>query len=187
MLPIETRNEIIGLLKREVVPAMGCTEPVAVSLCTAKAVEILGCVPQRIEVRLSPNVLKNAMGVGIPGTGMVGLPIAIALGALVGRSEYSLEVLKDTTPQAVEQGRRMIEEKRINVSLKEGACDVLHIEVEAATDTDRAVAVISGSHTNFVFLQRNDEVLLDNNRAKDAVSENAADIELSMRKVWELI
>ena len=185
MLPIETRNEIIGLLKREVVPAMGCTEPVAVSLCTAKAVEILGCVPQRIEVRLSPNVLKNAMGVGIPGTGMVGLPIAIALGALVGRSEYSLEVLKDTTPQAVEQGRRMIEEKRINVFLKEGACDVLHIEVEAATDTDRAVAVISGSHTNFIFLQRNDEVLLDNNRAKDAVSENAADVELSMRKVWE--
>lgn len=185
MLPIETRNEIIGLLKREVVPAMGCTEPVAVSLCTAKAVEILGCVPQRIEVRLSPNVLKNAMGVGIPGTGMVGLPIAVALGALVGRSEYSLEVLKDTTPQAVEQGRRMIEEKRINVSLKESACDVLHIEVEAATDTDRAVAVISGSHTNFVFLQRNDEVLLDNNRAKDAVSENAADVELSMRKVWE--
>ena len=185
MLPIETRNEIIGLLKREVVPAMGCTEPVAVSLCTAKAVEILGCVPQRIEVRLSPNVLKNAMGVGIPGTGMVGWPIAVALGALVGRSEYSLEVLKDTTPQAVEQGRRMIEEKRINVSLKEGACDVLHIEVEAATDTDRAVAVISGSHTNFVFLQRNDEVLLDNNRAKDAVRENAAEIELSMRKVWE--
>jgi L-cysteine desulfidase len=125
------------------------------------------------------------MGVGIPGTGMVGLPIAVALGALVGRSEYSLEVLKETTPQAVEQGKRMIEEKRINVSLKEGACDVLHIEVEAATDTDRAVAVISGSHTNFVFLQRNDEVLLDNNRAKDAVSENAADIELSMHKVWE--
>ena len=118
MLPLETRNEITKLIKREVVPAMGCTEPVAVSLCTAKAVEILGCVPQNINVKLSPNVLKNAMGVGIPGTGMVGLPIAVALGALVGRSEYSLEVLKDTTPQAVEQGKRMIEEKRINVSLK---------------------------------------------------------------------
>ena len=116
MLPLETRNEIIRLLNREVVPAMGCTEPVAVSLCTAKAVEILGCVPQNINVKLSPNVLKNAMGVGIPGTGMVGLPIAVALGALVGRSEYRLEVLKDTTPQAVEQGKRMIDEKRINVS-----------------------------------------------------------------------
>ena len=185
MLPIETRNEISGLLKREVVPAMGCTEPVAVSLCTAKAVEILGCVPQHIDVRLSPNVLKNAMGVGIPGTGMVGLPIAVALGALVGRSEYSLEVLKETTPQAVEQGKRMIEEKRINVSLKEGACDILHIEVEVAAGNERAVAIISGSHTNFIFLQRNDEVLLDNGQTKGTVSDSKATVELTMRKVWE--
>ncbi|MBE6296517.1 MAG: serine dehydratase subunit alpha family protein [Bacteroidales bacterium] len=185
MLPLETRNEITRLIKREVVPAMGCTEPVAVSLCTAKAVEILGCVPQNINVKLSPNVLKNAMGVGIPGTGMVGLPIAVALGALVGRSEYSLEVLKDTTPQAVEQGKRMIEEKRINVSLKEGACDVLHIEVEAVAGNDKAVAVISGSHTNFVFLQRNQEVLLDNSKANETSCESKADVELSMRKVWE--
>ena len=185
MLPIETRNEIIRLLNREVVPAMGCTEPVAVSLCTAKAAEILGCVPQNINVKLSPNVLKNAMGVGIPGTGMVGLPIAVALGALVGRSEYSLEVLKDTTPQAVEQGKRMIDEKRINVSLKEGACDVLHIEVEAVAGNDKAVAVISGSHTNFVLLQRNQEVLLDNSKAKETSCESKADVELSMRKVWE--
>lgn len=185
MLPIETRNEIIGLLKREVVPAMGCTEPVAVSLCTAKAVEILGCVPQHIDVRLSPNVLKNAMGVGIPGTGMVGLPIAVALGALVGRSEYSLEVLKETTPQAVEQGKRMIEEKRINVSLKEGACDVLHIEVEVAAGNERAVAIISGSHTNFIFLQRNEEVLLDNGQTMGTASDSKATVELTMRKVWE--
>ena len=185
MLPIETRNEIIGLLKREVVPAMGCTEPVAVSLCTAKAVEILGCVPQHIDVRLSPNVLKNAMGVGIPGTGMVGLPIAVALGALVGRSEYSLEVLKETTPQAVEQGKRMIEEKRINVSLKEGACDVLHIEVEVAAGNERAVAIISGSHTNFIFLQRNDEVLLDNGQTMGTACDSKATVELRMRKVWE--
>ncbi|MBR2637547.1 MAG: serine dehydratase subunit alpha family protein [Bacteroidaceae bacterium] len=185
MLPIETRNEIIKLLKREVVPAMGCTEPVAVSLCTAKAVELLGSVPQHIDVKLSPNVLKNAMGVGIPGTGMIGLPIAVALGAIVGRSEYSLEVLKDTTPQSVEQGKRMIEENRINVALKEGACDILYIEVEAIAETDRAVAVISGSHTNFVFLQRNGEVLLDNSKVSNSVKEAAADVELTMSKVWE--
>ena len=101
MLSVETRKEIIALINREVVPATGCTEPVAVSLCTAKAVETLGFLPQNIEVRLSPNILKNAMGVGIPGTGMIGLPIAVALGAIVGRSEYNLEVLKDTTPEAV--------------------------------------------------------------------------------------
>ena len=185
MLSTETRKEIIKLIKREVVPAMGCTEPVAVSLCTAKAVEILGSVPQHVEVRLSPNVLKNAMGVGIPGTGMIGLPIAVALGALVGRSEYGLEVLKDTTPQAVEQGRHMIEENRINVLLKEGQCDILHIEVEAVSGSDKAVAIISGSHTNFVLLQHNNEVLLDNSMTKDTVSDATADVELSMHKVWE--
>ena len=91
-------NQIIALIKREVVPAIGCTEPAAVALCTAFAVEALGAVPDSIDVHLSANILKNAMGVGIPGTGMSGLPIAVALGALIGKSSYKLEVLKDCTP-----------------------------------------------------------------------------------------
>ena len=88
------RAKIIALINREVVPAIGCTEPIAVALCTARAAELLDGQPEKIEVRLSANILKNAMGVGIPGTGMIGLPIAVALGALVGRSEYQLEVLR---------------------------------------------------------------------------------------------
>ena len=80
------RRQIIELIKKEVIPAIGCTEPIAVALCVAKAAETLGAKPEKIEVLLSANILKNAMGVGIPGTGMVGLPIAVALGALIGRS-----------------------------------------------------------------------------------------------------
>ena len=95
MIPQEERERILALVRREVVPAIGCTEPIAVALCTARAAELLGREPERIDVRLSANILKNAMGVGIPGTGMIGLPIAIALGALVGRSEYELEVLRE--------------------------------------------------------------------------------------------
>lgn len=185
MLPVDTRNEIIKLIKREVVPAMGCTEPIAVSLCTAKAVEVLGKSPEHINVFLSPNVLKNAMGVGIPGTGMIGLPIAVALGAIVGRSEYQLEVLKDTTPQSVEEGKRMIDENRINVGLKEGACDMLYIEVEAKAGDDRAVAIISGSHTNFTYIQHNGEVIADSAKPGEEESNAAGDIQLSMLKVWE--
>ena len=83
MLNIEERKAIIALIKREVVPAIGCTEPVAVALCVARAKELLGVLPENMSVRLSANILKNAMGVGIPGTGMIGLPIAIALGAIV--------------------------------------------------------------------------------------------------------
>ena len=105
MLEKETRQAIIALMNREIVPAMGCTEPVAVSLCTAKCHETLGATPVNINVRLSANILKNAMGVGIPGTGMIGLPIAIALGVIIGKSEYELEVLRDVTPEAVEKGR----------------------------------------------------------------------------------
>ena len=99
-MPREERARIVALMNREVVPAIGCTEPIAVALCTARAAETLGVRPERIDVRLSANILKNAMGVGIPGTGMIGLPIAVALGALVGRSEYRLEVLRDVTPEA---------------------------------------------------------------------------------------
>ena len=94
------RKQIIALVQREVVPAIGCTEPIAVALCVAKATETLGAKPEKIDVLLSANILKNAMGVGIPGTGMIGLPIAIALGALIGKSEYQLEVLKDSNPDA---------------------------------------------------------------------------------------
>ena len=83
------RQQIIELVKKEVIPAIGCTEPIAVALCVAKAAETLGEKPEKIEVLLSANILKNAMGVGIPGTGMIGLPIAIALGAIVGKSESS--------------------------------------------------------------------------------------------------
>ena len=104
------RDAIIRLVKREVVPAIGCTEPIAVALCVSKAAQLLGKEPEKIEVLLSANILKNAMGVGIPGTGMIGLPIAVALGALAGNPDYQLEVLKDITPADVERGKQFIAE-----------------------------------------------------------------------------
>ena len=78
-------EQILSLLHHEVIPAIGCTEPIAVALCVARAKEILGCEPEEITVSLSKNIYKNAMAVGIPLTGMTGLPIAIALGATIGR------------------------------------------------------------------------------------------------------
>ena len=114
------RRQINALVKSEVVPAIGCTEPIAVALCVAKATEVLCKRPEKITVLLSANILKNAMGVGIPGTGMIGLPIAVALGALIGKSAYQLEVLKDSTSDTVEEGKRFIDEKRIHISLKDG-------------------------------------------------------------------
>lgn len=178
------RQQIIALVKREVVPAIGCTEPMAVALCVARATEILGHRPEKVTALLSANILKNAMGVGIPGTGMIGLPIAIALGALIGRSEYQLEVLKDCTSQVVNEGKLFIDEKRIHIALKDGIEEKLYIEVICQAGTEQATAVIAGGHTDFRYLARNGEVLLDK-QSVSAVEEEETAPELNLHKVYE--
>lgn len=178
------REQIIALIKREVVPAIGCTEPIAVALCVAKATETLGCHPENIKVFLSANILKNAMGVGIPGTDMIGLPIAVALGALIGKSEYELEVLKDSNPEAVEAGKKMIESQCIDIALKENIEEKLYIEAVCTHGNDSATAIISGGHTNFVYISRNQDVLLDN-RTPASAEAQTAHVELTLRKVFD--
>lgn len=184
MLSGSERKRIIDLINREVVPAIGCTEPIAVALCTARATETLGAVPEKIAVRLSANILKNAMGVGIPGTGMIGLPIAVALGALIGRSEYQLEVLRDVTPEAVERGRRYIDEKRVCIGLREDIAEKLYIEVAVEAGAHRAAAVIAGGHTTFVRIERDGETLLDKQGAS-AAEEQTGEVPLTLGRVWE--
>lgn len=184
MLNKETRDQIVALIKREVVPAIGCTEPIAVALCVAKATETLGTMPESIDVLLSGNMLKNAMGVGIPGTGMSGLPIAIALGAIVGKSEYQLEVLKDSTPEHVKKGKAYIAENRINISLKEKITEKLYIEVTVKAGDNTASAIIAGGHTHFISITHNGEVLL-NSKQKNGTQVENKDIELSLRMVYE--
>lgn len=156
MLNQEIRNRITALVRHWVVPAMGCTEPICVALATAKATEILGCCPTKIEIQLSANILKNAMGVGIPGTGMVGLPIAIALGALIGKSEYGLEVIKDCTPKDVERGKAFIATDAISIQLKNDTCEKLFVDVRCFdNEGNHALVTIEKQHTNFVRLERN--------------------------------
>ena len=184
MITETERKRIIDLIHQEVVPAIGCTEPIAVALCVAKATETLGIKPERINVLLSANILKNAMGVGIPGTGMIGLPIAIALGALIGKSEYQLEVLKDSTPDVVEEGKRFIEEKRIHISLKENIEEKLYIEVCCEAGDDKATAVIAGGHTTFIYIERNGEVLFQKQHTASCEKEEEC-LELTLRKVYD--
>jgi L-cysteine desulfidase len=184
MITETERKRIIDLIHQEVVPAIGCTEPIAVALCVAKATETLGTKPEKINVLLSANILKNAMGVGIPGTGMIGLPIAIALGALIGKSEYQLEVLKDSTPDVVEEGKRFIEEKRIHISLKENIEEKLYIEVCCEVGDDKATAVIAGGHTTFIYIERNGEVLFQKQHTASCEKEEEC-LELTLRKVYD--
>ena len=189
MLDPETRARIVALIHKEVVPAIGCTEPMAVALCTARATEQLGCKPEKIEALLSANILKNAMGVGIPGTGMTGLPIAIALGALIGKSSYQLEVLRDLTPEALEAGKRFIAEERIDIQLKKGISEKLYIEIVATAGEKVATAVIVKSHTGFVFVEngRLDDGTLRRILPSDSkqVADEDEDIALNLKLVYD--
>ena len=185
MIDSNIRQSIIKLVKREVVPAIGCTEPMCVALCTARATELLGCRPERIEAYLSANILKNAMGVGIPGTGMIGLPIAIALGALVGKSEYHLEVLKDLTPEALEEGKRFIADDRIDIQLKQGISEKLYVEIVCKAGDKHATAIISGTHTHFIVPEESLSDEKSQSVSGNNPSDNNCDITLTMRLVYD--
>ena len=193
MLTPTEKQQITTLVHHWVVPAIGCTEPICVALAVSRATQLLGSLPERIEVRLSANVLKNAMGVGIPGTGMVGLPIAIALGALIGRPEQGLECLAGVTPEAVEQGKQYIDRGCIDISLAEDAPSKLYVDVRVSSaDGHTASAAIAGQHTHFCYLAHDGEVLLDQQHSSEGSGEDdvarcmeALRHTLTLRKVWE--
>ena len=172
----QREKEIIGLIHSEVKPALGCTEPIAVALAAAKACEVLrervsrtgdtapagevdgdkkaaGPVSVNLEVEVSGNILKNGMGVGIPGTGMVGLHIAAALGAVCGKSEYGLEVLHDLCPEAVEKAKKLVSEGKVKVSTAKTS-HKLYVKVIVIASGEKGVhsgsAVIEDDHDRIV-------------------------------------
>ena len=143
-------QQLLELLRREVIPAIGCTEPIAVALCTARAKELLGAEPEKISVYLSKNVYKNALAVGIPNTGMTGLPIAISLGATIGKSEYMLEVLRDASPEAVAYAKQYMLRVPATIKVDYEAPSLLYIHVEVSNNGQTAQATIMDEHTHFV-------------------------------------
>lgn len=182
MLADKERTEIKLLMQQEIIPAVGCTEPIAVSLCTARATEVLGEIPDKIDVHLSANIIKNAMGVGIPGTGMNGLPIAIALGALIGKSEKGLELLDNIFHEDVERGKKFINDKIININLKDNISEKLYIEVHCINKENRSVATITGNHTFFSHIELNGKTLYKNDTDSKENLKNRP--QLSFRKIY---
>jgi len=183
-----TRRQLIDLIKREVVLATGCTEPGAVALCVTKARETLGREPEKVEVYLSKNVYKNAMGVGIPGTGMIGLPIAVAIGIVAGDSNRQLEVLNVDEYEVV-KAKRWLEKnsETLNIGVKV-ICDKLYIECVCSAGDDAARAVISGRHTCFTLVEKNG--VKKHSMVQDSDDSPCGDVEtgcckLSVEKVLE--
>ena len=159
--------EFIKAVKKEVAPALGCTEPISLALASAIAAQRLGKTPERISARVSPNLMKNGMGVTVPGTGMVGLPIAAAVGALGGDPDGKLEVLKSLTPQIVEAGKRLLAEQRVTVGIAD-VPNVLYSEARVSNGNDWVRVCIADRHTNVVLIEQNGEEVF---RADPAGSE----------------
>ena len=148
MMDRQTQLDIIKMIHREVIPATGCTEPVAVALTVAYASEILPGEVTSIRLDLSANILKNAMGVGIPGTGMIGLPIAVALGAVVAQPSKELTILDDFSDEQFESAKRIMDAKMIDINLKQGDVDKLYVEAALKDNQGHeSVAVIEKTHT----------------------------------------
>ncbi len=178
-------QHIISLMRQEIVPAIGCTEPIAVALAVAKAHEVLGDSIHALHVRLSGNIYKNAMGVGIPNTGMIGLPIAVALGATIGRADKGLEVLCETDAEAVEQAKEYLQRTPITIEVDKTTPHKLFIHITAQAGADTAIVEITDLHTHFSLIQLNDKILYADETQVQKEDQTTTSVTLSFRTVYE--
>lgn len=146
-----------SLLHREIAPALGCTEPAAAALTAACAAKCLGCIPEEILVRTSQYILKNAMNVGIPGIGMTGLDIAVALGALSASPEKELMILSGISPEKKRQAKAMTEEGKVRIELASTE-EKIYIEVQVRAGAETAKAITAEAHKNITYVEKNGRV-----------------------------
>ncbi len=193
MINRERELEIIELIHKEVKPALGCTEPIAVSLAVARASEELakiGLNTERVEVEVSGNILKNGMGVGVPGTGMVGLHIAAALGVTCGKSEYKLEVLNDLNENSIKLAKQMVEEEKITVILSKTDLK-LYISATCICGNHRAKTVIENNHDSIVLVEMDGVKIFEQNvtnvgdeQITDDSTKNTLDYKLDIKTIY---
>ena len=191
--------EIIELIRKEVKPALGCTEPIAVALATAKAMEIAeekcGLTGDwkysdgySLNIEVSGNILKNGMGVGIPGTGMVGLHIAAALGAVCGKSAYGLEVLNDLSDESIAKAKEMVEAKAVVVGLAD-TTHKLYVKANVLVGEEHcASVVIQDNHDSIVEISFDGSVLFSAESASDgecADQKTTLDYHLTVREILD--
>lgn len=163
---------ILDNVKKEVVPALGCTEPISLALASAIAKQHLGCLPDRIDAKVSANLMKNGMGVTVPGTGTVGLPMAAAIGAIGGDPNAGLEVLKRITPEQVSQAKQMLADNKVEVSI--AACDrILYSEANLFAGDNVVRVCIEDHHTNVVHIEKNGEILF--HKESQSAEQNSQD------------
>ena len=153
-----TKEQMLTMLKADVVPALGCTEPVCVALAAADASKAIGGKVTKIDVKVNANIYKNGMSAGIPNFYTVGLHYAAAIGAVLKNPERKLELLQDVTAEVVEEVNSLIETGAVRVSIDE-AQSGLYVYCEVQTDCGMGISNIRGAHTNIVLTKVNDDII----------------------------
>ena len=156
------RELYLKTLKKEVVPSEGCTEPIAIAYAASIAAEYLKGEIKEVNIYLSKNVIKNALGVGIPGTGGVGIEIAAALGISIQKSYKKLTILSNFTEDELKKAKEIVDKNIINIKQK-NTNKALYIEVELLSETSKAKVIIEDTHTNVTLIECDDEIIMDNN------------------------
>ncbi|MGR3808053.1 L-cysteine desulfidase family protein [Pasteurella testudinis] len=165
------QTQLVDIVRNDVVPALGCTEPISLALASAVAAKHLAAKPERIEAKVSPNLMKNGLGVAVPGTGMVGLPIAAAIGALGGDPDGKLEVLKQITEQQIAAAKQLLAEQKVTVGIKETE-QILYSEATLFCGDDWVKVCIQDNHTNVISIEKNGEMIYQNAGRQACTSEN---------------
>ena len=156
------RELYLRTLKKEVVPSEGCTEPIAIAYAASIAAEHLKGEIKEVNIYLSKNVIKNALGVGIPGTGGVGIEIAAALGISIQKSYKKLTILSNFTEDELKKAKEIVDKNIINIKQK-NTNKALYIEVELLSETSKAKVIIEVTHTNVTLIECDNEIIMDNN------------------------
>ena len=175
---------ILTTVKQEVVPALGCTEPISLALASAIARQYLGQLPERIEAKVSPNLMKNGMGVTVPGTGTQGLSMAAAIGAIGGDPKGGLEVLKQITPEQVEQAKAMLNAGKVSVSIFETE-HILYSEAALFAETESVRVRIAAHHTNVIYIEKNDQTIFSKPCAVETDNLNEIFTALSAKDIFD--
>lgn len=179
------QDQLIALIQEQIRPAVGCTEPGAAAYAAAVAAQTLGETPERLTVSVSRNILKNAMGVGIPGTDMVGLPIAVALGALCGDASAGLAVLHNITDEDVAQAQKLVDAQGVQVCLSDHP-QKLYIDVLAEAGEHSARTVIAGTHTNIIRIEKDGQCISTGDGAEESGAAGGG-VELSLKEIDDFV
>ncbi|MBR3698555.1 MAG: serine dehydratase subunit alpha family protein [Bacteroidales bacterium] len=175
----------LAILKEELVPAMGCTEPICLAYAAAKARELLGTMPKRVEIKASGNIIKNVKSVIVPNTkGMKGLKASVAAGIVAGNPDKALEVIAEVTPEQKQQIVKFLDDTLMTI-VPLNVIAQLDVTVTLYDGNQSASVRIAGHHTNIVKMEKNEEVLFDSGYEADANAKLTDRKCLCMKKIYD--